>query len=228
MKKFIICFAILLIFQSADFSPLKYEELNSIMQMTDEMGMELDAWELVAIDTVSDEKQERITEWLHTVSELSVDDEHGRSFVISNTGYINVTIQFIKTKEVKIQVVISGEEWKEHTQVELNRIWGELEQVIFTKTTNLYTCAKLVDNGIIIDGIYTDNIQKILGVDPIFNQMDNIKDTSYEVEYYGYAPSWKSEINVNNEKINFQMAVKSHLKNDKLIIIGTPAILNEY
>lgn len=227
MKKFIVYIGMLILLQGTNISPLQYEELESIMKMADEMGMELDTWELIALDKISNEQKQEVIDWLETSSETIEEDENGISFNYLKAGYIRINIKLMHESN-KVQIVFSGNDWNESEQATLRKIWMEFQQVIFTKNTNLYTCVKFNDNGIMIDGIYTTEIQEKLKVKPIFDQKDNLKDTAYEGDYYGYSPSWKSEINVNKEKINFQMAVKSHSQNEKEIIIGTPAILNEY
>lgn len=225
-----LCISVLLLFLQPSEPDLTYGELKSIMQLTNKVGGEVEEWELTLLDTISHEKYEEIMRWVKDEPAfINIQADENVSFSLKSDGYIHSNIEILKKDTTyKVAIVITSDQWNEKVQQALETSWELLERVLFTQTTRLYTCVSYLDSGIMIDGIYTEKVQEFLQMIPVYEQHDNIQGTGYILDYYGYNPSWNSKITVNNQEINFQMAIKNYREHKKQIIIGTPAILNEY
>lgn len=230
MRKIMLCISVLILFLHPSEEKLSYGELQSIMQLTEGVDGELEAWELVLLDTISHEKYDEIMQRLKTEPAFTnIQSGENVSFSLKSDGYIHSNIEiFKKGARYKVAIVITSDQWNEKIQQALETSWEVLQGVLFTQTTRLYTCVSYLDSGIMIDGIYTEKVQEFLQIIPVYEQHDNVQGTGYILDYYGYNPSWNSKITVNNQEINFQMAIKNYREHKKQIIIGTPAILNEY
>lgn len=235
MKKLIVIMFVAVLLQQ----PVAVEAnqpLNIIIDVFLDEGFTLDEWEVIMIDTISEKDFERLMTKSHNsyiVTVIKDKDKVKYIFDAKNPEkMINHSIQVIEpnhSDDIKtIQIVISGKEWNDSVQLYYNDLTKRLKSEYSSQFNRIFTCAKLNDNGIINVGFSYDEIWKKMKIVHKSEYFDNIQQSNYVKEVYGYTSLWHDEIEVQDEKINFQMAVKNDAQNKKQVIIGTPIILNEY
>lgn len=235
MKKtiFIILFMMLIPHQTmieAD------KELDDIVNTFTDQGFLLDEWQVVIVNKLTKKEFENIAKKLQISYVASVRNEENTvkyEFEAKNSEEpLNHSIRAILPKnnsnDISVQLVIFGEEWNETVQNYYNHLTRKLYNEFSLTFTKIFTCVKLSDNGIINDGFSHDELWEKMNVVHKKEQFDTIQDASYLYEMYGYNPSWKTKMIIQEDPINFHFVMKNDDQNKKQVIIGTPIILNEY
>lgn len=211
-------------------------ELATITNVALGEGFLLDEWQVVMIEKITEKEFDNITKRLqNSYLDTVVKDENKIKYIFeakNSKDQINHYFQAIvptgHANQITFQLVISGEEWNEVIHNYYNNLTNELQNELSLTFSKIFTCVKLNDNGIINDGFSDDEIWKKMKVIHRNEQIDNVEQSVYEKEVYGYNKLWNRTIIVENETVNFHMGIKNNDHNKKQVIIGTPIILNEY
>src|SRR5699024_9852355 len=127
-------------------------------------------------------------------------------------------IQYKQSDEaITVQTIISAPEWNESVKTYYNSLSKALQHHYNLKFTRNFTCLKFDVSGIIDDGFSIDEFWQKLKVVHKKEQYDNVQQSTYEKEIYGYSQLWSNEIDIEQERINFQMAIKNNAANKKEI-----------
>ena len=215
---------------------LPNHELNLLAQAGQQEGWELKEWQVVSINIISKNEFDNISNSLQNRYFLSI--SKGQNAVIytfeskNKNDLINHSFQAVvpqnNSDRVTLKTVISGVEWNEKIYDYYSRLTRDLQSDYKIKFTRNFTCLKFDVGGIINSGSLFDEFWNKMKVVHKKEQYDNVQQSIYEKEIYGYSPLLGEEINVNNEKINFQIALKNVTANKTELIVGTPMIINEY
>lgn len=211
-------------------------DLSTILNEAITSEFEVEEWEVISIDKISKKDFENIKNTLQSSHLVTVkNDENKVKYIFeakNQSKYVNYSFHAIIPKnqenEITFQTVISGVEWDDLVQNYYKQLTNNLQKKFSLNFNKLFTCAKLNDDGIINNGFSDDEIWKKMKVVHKSEQYDNIQQSIYGKEIYGYTPLLDGQITVQEEIINFHMITKNELQNKKQIIIGTPIILNEY
>lgn len=212
------------------------EDVEKIIDVATNEGLTVEEWEVVHMDTISQQRFEYITNilqsrYLDTVTE----DENKIKYVFEAQNseemvhhYFQVIVPNNRQGEITLQTVISGSVWNESTADYYKDLTKTLQNDLLVGFDKTFTCVKLNNSGIINSGFSGDEIWQKMKVIHKSEYYDNVPQSNYSRELYGFTPLSNSELLVSGEKINFHMIMKDKVQNEKQVIIGTPIILNEY
>lgn len=236
MKKLFIILSIILFLQEQPTTHQPGKELDVITTVFTEEGFTVEEWDIIMINKMSRKKFNKIKNKLQNSYLGTVIKEESKLIYISESkntdDKLRYTTQIIipenQNDEITFQIVVSGKEWDSFAENYYNNMTKHLKNEFSLKFNKIFTCVKLTDNGIIDNGYSYDEIWQKMNVVHKNEHYDNVKQSNYEKEVYGYTPMWNSKVIVQDEPINFHMILKNNKQNNKTVIIGTPIILNEY
>lgn len=236
VKKIIFLLYTFLLVSQSPMKELPNHELILLAQSGQEEGWELKDWQVVSINIISKNEFDNISNSLQNSYFVSISKDQNAvkyKFESKNKNdLINHSFQAVvpqnNSDRVTLKTVISGAEWNEKIYDYYSRLTRDLQSDYKIKFTRNFTCLKFDVGGIINSGSLFDEFWNKMKVVHKKEQYDNVQQSIYEKEIYGYSPLLGEEINVNNEKINFQIALKNVTANKTELIVGTPMIINEY
>ncbi len=236
MKKFIFLICTFILVSQTPINEVAHQELSLLAQAGQEEGWDLKNWQVVSINDISKNDFDNILNMLQNSHFVSLSKNKNAVIYTFESKKTNdlidhsfrAIIQQNSKDQVTLQTIISGDEWNDKIYNYYSRLTKDLQRDYNIKFTRNFTCLKFNVSGIIKNGSLFDEFWKKMKVVHRKEQYDNVQQSIYEKEFYGYSPSLGEEIIVNNEKINFQIALKKITENKTEIIVGTPMILNEY
>lgn len=212
-------------------------DLDSLQHAFTEEGFELDAWEVVFLETHTKKEWNKIQRGLmgsHDVTTVNKEMVQHDTYTPINEGVnsldymIHAIIPKGNAGDVRLQIILSGDQWTESIQDQYIDLTNYLQMARGLVLDESYTCVKLNNNGIMNVGFSVNKGLEKLNVIHKVEQVDNVEQSVYEKNIYGYSPILTSEIKVDDTAMNFQLTVKNSTDDKKQVIIGTPIILNEY
>lgn len=235
VKKFIFLICTFILLSHSPIKEVTNQELTLLAQAGQEEGWDLKNWQVVSINDISKKEFDNISNMLQNSYFVSLSENENAVIYTFESKKTNELIEhsiqaIIKNSgdHVRLQTIISGDEWNEKIYDYYSLLTKDLQMDYNIKFTRNFTCLKFNVSGIINNGSLFDEFWNKMKVVHRIEQYDNVQQSIYEKEFYSYSPSLGEEIIVNNEKINFQIALKKISDEKTEIIVGTPMILNEY
>jgi len=208
-------------------------ELPLLVEAGQEEGWQLNNWQVVNIDQLTENEFETFMNNLQNDYKATIiKDENAVKYTFEYKKSVEeITHAFHAVKssdKITIQTIIYGQNWNHTVQDYFDKLTNSLQKAYKLKFTKNFTCLYFEESGIINGGFTIDEFWQKMKIKREFEQYDNVQHSTYERELYGYSPLWNNEMVVDQAKINVQMTIKQDDEHKKQIIIGTPMILNEY
>jgi len=202
-------------------------------QLLNVADMEMEEWEVVLKDSLTEEQTKIILE-NHATYEHE-NHEQAIIYTLNNfyhIGSISVDLRIIKPKnnprDIELIATIYGQKYNEHTEQNYVTIKNLLEKQYFSPSVQKYTCIKLNSDVIINENDYFSKIIKMFNIKDAIIHKDHLKQhTDYEI-LYGHTDLWEETIRVNDHSMNIHLVKRSYNKQETAFFIGTPILLNEY
>lgn len=236
MKKINICIIIILLFSGQASKAETSKTIDTIVDIALTEGLYLEEWQVVMKQKISAKQFEHILNKTKNSYFVTTKKDYHKILYIfeakNRDERINYEFQAIVPHHhadlITFQIVYSGVKWDDSTHFNYIILTNNIQSELLIDFDKIFTCVKLRNNGIIDVGFLIENIWEKMKILHMFDQEDNVKQSVYEKEFYGYTPLWSNNIKVNDEEINFHMIIKNDEENKKQVIIGTPIIMNEY
>lgn len=239
MRGIWIVVSMIMLFQgSTQITPHHSDDLTLLLDATEEEGLTLEDWEIIFLEEMP------LTSFEDMKNSLMIDHVVTKETSDGITKYIfqpkkkndHLTYQFILldsarfSGNVQIQLVLHGTSWDEQVKRIYTSMTNKLQRKYNLQLKENFTCIKVNDSDIINDGFSVNNMLEKMQILHKREQQDNITESSYLKNVYGYSPLLSNTIEIDtlNDKINLQLTIREKTNNKKQIIIGTPVILNEY
>ncbi|MEI3607771.1 YwmB family TATA-box binding protein [Pseudogracilibacillus sp. SE30717A] len=236
MKKIIFIVSISFLLNHTQFNHLQYNELSLLAEAGQNEGWDLKEWQAVAFLELTPQEYDNLSNKLQNSYLVTMEENENAVKYIFETNERDelITHSFytvIPTKgeqNITVQAIFFGEEWDDMISDYYDSLIKALQKDYNIKFSKIFTCLKFEVSGIINNGFSIDEFWQKMNVVHRKEQYDNVQQSIYEKEVYGYSPLWSNTITVDNEPINFHMTIKNDEANKKQVIVGTPMILNEY
>jgi|GEM_PF-2608650 len=237
MKKLMLMSSFLFLFNVHPINEMTHDELALLAHAGLEQGWELDEWQVVMMNDMNIKDFDNITKRLQNSYFVSTfEDENAVIYSFeskNNNPYMNHSFEAVvptqhNNETITLHLIISGNSWDEKASDYYTELTNRLKTDYNMQFARNFTCLKFQVSGIINIGLSIDEFWQKMKVVHTQEQYDNVQHSIYEKEIYGHSPLIGNDIEVNDEKINLQMALKDEPGNKKQVIVGTPMILNEY
>ncbi|WP_018930773.1 YwmB family TATA-box binding protein [Gracilibacillus lacisalsi] len=143
-----------------------------------------------------------------------------------NNG-ITESILLVRTNEQEEQYQVIYTITATETAPEVLKVYKEKIKTItnglFTKNAQYFSCVEAWKDGIIDIVCFINFVKTRLNM--------TITDEIKEPDFYtwtGYTPKWNNKLQLNDEEINLQIAVRERIGDRTTITIGTPILIHEY
>lgn len=211
-------------------------DVELIIQAAGKQGLELESWEVMMDQKLNRKKFEQILNKLKNNYNITINEEQDKlKYVIRGKKpepfvdhFLIAIIPKSNQNDITLKLVIKGHYWNKSMKSNYDRLTKRLQFDYDINFGRIFTCLKFNDSVIIRDGLIYEKLQNQLQISHVFKHKDNLTNSTYVAEYYGYSSLFQEEILVGNDQINFQMVIKETAENDSQIIIGTPIVINEY
>lgn len=214
----------------------KADELSTLASLAMKQNLEIDSWQVTLKENMNQEQLQNVINKLKTEHTIStIEDENAVKYFVKNTHKIegvSVTYKAIipkaKSLEGKFIAVITGDTWGKSSidtyQHQLQRITNQY----FTEFAKRFAClATEVDDIMKSDRFLNDTLE-YLDLKYVSTQNDKISDSTNKKFLYGYTSLWQQKINVLDQPVNVQIAIKNMENDNSKITVGTPILINEY
>lgn len=233
MRKITVMLLSLCIFFQMNVKATSEHDITLLMEAIADFDIEVAEWEVTHIVKMSPEEAKQIL--LQMDEEYVIVDELGDHSKIysgqpkNELASIDQQIRIVEQAgKSTLQMTLSSNQWNDQVEQYYNLLTTNLQNDVNLNEIRSYTCVKVSDSDIIINGLLNDEFWSKLKVVHKNEQKETLQHSIYEKEIIGYTPLFQQEMIVNNDAINMQMMIKNTRKNKKQLIIGTPVILNEY
>ncbi|SES10897.1 TATA-box binding [Gracilibacillus ureilyticus] len=203
------------------------KELEDMVEAAESNGFRLKTWSMI----IREKRQiPNINSFIRNIegySFIELTDDGARKFVADgqNKNGANESILIVETGSNQYQIIyeISSlsftEEVRNYYAEKLSRITNEL----FTSNAQNFTCIEAVSDDIIDIVCLIKKITKKLQ----FATQTQLKDKHFTT-WTGYTPEWDQIMEIDNQPINAQIALKNTEDHQTTLIIGTPILVTEY
>ncbi|MGM8364791.1 YwmB family TATA-box binding protein [Virgibacillus sp. W0181] len=227
-------FIFLLITSTGTAQPIERDELILIATFLMEHKQDIAEWEVIVKEKISNEKAHNLLKELKDSHLVTVtEDENVIKYVIGDTNkgepfsvYYNVIIPK-QRDHAEIVAVINGDYW-DHTVLEKYRSYMQTNIAVFTQSSQLFTCLKTTDSGIMDISVLLDSLQNNFNLLHMSTQTDTVENSTHKKLIYGYTPLWETKIPIKNSPVNIQIVEKGAGPDQSNLTIGTPILVNEY
>jgi len=233
MRKISVILLSLCIFFQMNVKATSEHDITLLMETIADFDIEVAEWEVTHIVKMSREEAKQIL--LHMEGEYVIVKEVKDQSTTYNgqpknkLASIDQQIRIVEQAgKSTLQMTLSSNQWNEQVEQYYKLLTTSLQNDVNLNEIRSYTCVKVSDSDIIINGLLNDEFWSKLKVVHKSEQKETLQHSLYEKEIIGYTPLFQQEMIVNNDAINMQMMIKNTRKNKKQLIIGTPVILNEY
>lgn len=237
MKKIIFLLSIsFLLNHYAPSDDLPNKELSLLAEAGQNEGWNMKEWQSVAFFELTPQQYDKFSNKLQNSYLVTrAENEYGVKYnfeAIDQNESLNNSFYAVipagNRQNITVHAIFKSDQWNSTINDYYLSLIQTLQDTYNIKFSKTFTCLKFEVSGIINNGVSFDEFWQKLKVVHRKEQYDNVQQSIYDKEIYGYTPLWETAISVNNEPINFHMTIKTDQANKKQVIVGTPMILNEY
>ena len=201
MRKLLILFFLFILpFQHS--TPEDKIELELILEVAEQEGLELESWE-ITMDTKLNRKMfEQFLTKIENNFDYTIIHEQDKikylfreknpETIFDHTFHAIIPNQ--AENDITLKLVIKGQKWNEKTKIDYARLTKRLQFDYDVHFGRNFTCLKFHDDVIIRDGLIYENLRKKLQISHLYEYEDNVNNSTYVSEYYGYSKLFRSEI----------------------------------
>lgn len=228
MKYFLLAIVFTISFLFSSPTPhTEFTKIDDMLEFTDEHGTNLVNWQITFRELVS----------IQDITSF-IDKQMGKGFYISkkNDGKyelnrqkksgLNETLLLVYSNDrdnYQIIYSVSSDEISNEMKKIADNYIKTVKKDVFSKNVEKFSCIFTNFDGIIDFGVLKKSA---------INRLDlrTIEETREDQfwTWTAHNPNWDHHIEINEEQMNTQIAVKHTENNESNIIIGTPILISEY
>ncbi len=164
----------------------------------------------------------------------STSDENEIQYIMDINEFKNMDIQlhvhhYIDEKQAEIIIKIHGSKWDNKVAQEYNTFVAHIKDFYISKKARIFACLSSTYSATISRDQLEKQIINGLSLQHVSKGTDPLTDPQKQIELTGYSPYMEQTIRLANDKeFNVQVVIKTMDREEFLVMIGTPILIDEY
>ncbi|KAB8126697.1 hypothetical protein F9U64_19350 [Gracilibacillus oryzae] len=225
----IILFSAIFLYNGPIFSKQEDQlnELKDMVEVTGSNGFDLENWSIIIREKRQISNIDSFISKVEGYLFIESSKEGVKKFVADgqNGNGVNEHIVIVEIGKEQYQIIyeISSPAFTKKVQNDYAEKLSRITNELFTSNAQYFTCVEAVSNDKIDIVCLIKNITKQLQM----TTHSKLKDTNFTT-WTGHTPEWDQVMEIDDQAINAQIAVKNTEDNQTTLIIGTPILVTEY